>query len=150
MLQFEERIIDQRVDLEMIEDFEEPHAADTLAEEPAEHAVLGPDVAVFGRDVLDDVVGGRAQDVFGAVRLMLGNAGGADIALEEFDCFGDLLHQRRRRGAHQRDAQPAEKLQQRSGGAHDRIGIWCGEFVDPQRRALLIPLLGGRLLRRRC
>ena len=80
MLQFEQRIVDQRIDLGVLEDLEEAHAADALAEEAAEHAVLRPDMAVFGRDVLDDVVGGGAEHVFGAVRLLLGNAGRADIA----------------------------------------------------------------------
>ena len=95
MLQFEQRIVDQRIDLGVLENLEEPHATDALAEEAAEHAVLRPDVTVFGRNVLDDVVGGGAENVFRAVRLLLGNAGRADIGLEEFDRGGDLFHQAR-------------------------------------------------------
>ena len=68
-----------------VEFLEEADAADALAEETAEHAVLGPDVAIFGRDVLDDVVGRRAQNVFGDIGLLLRNAGRADILLEELD-----------------------------------------------------------------
>ena len=75
VLQFEHIVIEQRVLLQPRQFVEEPHAADPLAEEPAEHAVLGPDVAVFGRDVLDDVVRGRADDVFGGVGLRFGDAG---------------------------------------------------------------------------
>src|SRR5262245_17225347 len=62
VLQFEQWIVDQRILQRLVQLLEEPHAADTLAEEAAEHAVLGPNVAVFRRDVLDDVVGGRAQN----------------------------------------------------------------------------------------
>jgi hypothetical protein len=39
-------------------------------------------VAVVGRDVLHDIVGGGAQDVLGAVRLMLWDAGRADVLFE--------------------------------------------------------------------
>ena len=75
VVQFEHRVIDQRIEFGVIEQLEEAHAADALAEEAAEHAVLRPDMTVFGGNVLDDVVGGSAEDVFGVVCLLLGNAG---------------------------------------------------------------------------
>jgi hypothetical protein len=55
VLQFEQRIVDQRVLECLLEFLKEAHAADTLTEKAAEHAVLRPDVAILGRDVLDDV-----------------------------------------------------------------------------------------------
>jgi hypothetical protein len=67
MLQLEEVVIDDRVLLEPRELVKEAHATDAFAEETAQHAVLRPDVTVLGRDVLDDVVGGGAIDVFGGV-----------------------------------------------------------------------------------
>ena len=70
VLQLEQRIVDDRV-LRAFQLLEEPDAADALAEEAAEHAVLGPHMPVLGRDVLDDVVGGGAEHVFGGVRLLL-------------------------------------------------------------------------------
>src|SRR5258708_36005559 len=56
VLQLEQRIIDQRILERLLQLFKEPHAADALAEEAAEHAVLSPDVPGFGRDVLADVI----------------------------------------------------------------------------------------------
>ena len=146
MLQFENRIVDQRIDLEVIEDLEKPHAADALAEKSAQHRILRPDVTVFGRNMLHDVVGGRAQNVFCGVGLMLGDSRRSDVALEKLYRVGDLLHQACKRRAHQRHAQAPEQLQQRPGRAHDRIGVGRHQFVDAQHRSRR---LGQRLRQRR-
>ena len=93
LLQLEHIVIVQRILLEPRELVEESHAADPLAEKTAQHAVLRPDVAVFRGDVLHDIVGGGADDVFGGVGVRLGSAGGADVLLEELDGVGHNLHQ---------------------------------------------------------
>ena len=134
VLQLENRVVDQRVGLEMIENFEKPHTADAFAEETAQHRILRPDMTLFGRNMLHDVVGGRAQNVFCGVGLIFRDPRRSDIGLEEFHRVGDLLHQARKRRAHQGDAQAAEQLQQRPGGAHDRIGIRRHQFVDAEHR----------------
>ena len=121
MLQLKQGIVDQRVLERLIQLLEEPDTADALAEEAAEHAVLRPDMTILGRDVLDDVVGRGAQNVFRDVGLLLRNAGRADILLEELDRVRDLLHQARERGAQQCDAQASEQQQQRPCRAHDRV-----------------------------
>ena len=69
MLQFEQGIIQNRIDLGLLDLIEKTDAADTLSEEPAQHAVLGPDLSLVVWDVLDDVVGGGADNIFGGVRL---------------------------------------------------------------------------------
>src|SRR5215831_20842392 len=91
VLQLEQVIVDNGVLLEPRELVKEAHAADALAKETAQHAVLRPDVAVLGRDVLDDIVSGRADDIFGGIRLRFRDAGGANVTLEKFDGVGDLL-----------------------------------------------------------
>src|SRR5262249_46788508 len=96
MLQLQQIIVDHRVLFEPRKLVKETHAADALAEETAQHAVLRPDVTVFGRDVLDDIVGGGADDVLGGICLRLGNASGADVLLEKFDGVGNLLHEARK------------------------------------------------------
>src|SRR4051812_27837602 len=101
MLQLEQRIVDQRIDLGMLQDLKKTDATHTLAEEAAEHAVLCPNVAILSRDVLNDVVSGRAENVLCAVGLLFRDAGSADIALEKFDRCCDLLHQACERGAQQ-------------------------------------------------
>ncbi len=75
VLQLKHVIVEQRVLLQSRQLIEEAHATDALAEEAAQHAVLRPYVAVFCRDILDDVVGGGADEVFGRIGLSLGNAG---------------------------------------------------------------------------
>jgi hypothetical protein len=69
VLQLKNVIVDQRVLLQTRQLVEEPHATDALAEETAQHAVLCPYVAVFRRDILDDVVGGGTDEVFGRISL---------------------------------------------------------------------------------
>src|SRR6266446_1159493 len=149
VLQLEEVVIDDRVLLEARELVKEAHAADAFAEKTAQHAVLRPDVTVLSRDVLDDVVGGGANDVFGGICLGLGNAGGADVLLEKFYGVGDLLHQARERRAGKRDAQAAENKQERAGGAQDRIFVRGDELVDPHLRDAHLEDRLRRLSRRR-
>ena len=134
MLQLENRIIDQRIGFEVVENFKETHAADAFAEKTAQHRILGPDVAVVGRNMLHDIVGGRAQDVFRGIGLMFGDPRRADVGFEELHRVGDLLHQACERGAHQCHPQTPEQLQQRTGRAHDRIGVGRNQFVDAQQR----------------
>src|SRR5262249_17522813 len=93
VLQLEQIVIVQRVLFEPCQLVKEAHAANTFAEEATEHAVLRPNVPVLGRNVLDDVVGGGADNILGGICLRLGNAGGADVLLEELDGVGALLHQ---------------------------------------------------------
>ena len=95
--------------------------------------------------MLHNVVGGSAQDILSAVRLLLGYSRRANIFFKEFNRFCHLLHQCRKRRSEQRNLQPAEQLQQWSGSPHDRIGIGGGEFVDAQGRPL--PACMGRHLR---
>ncbi|MET4795898.1 hypothetical protein ABIF64_008076 [Bradyrhizobium japonicum] len=95
VLEFEDRIVDQWINLQMVEDLEETDPADTLAEEPAQHRILRPDVALLGWDVLHDIVGSGTQDVFRCVGLVLGYARGTDVLLEELDRVCNLLHQTR-------------------------------------------------------
>src|ERR1700712_3059655 len=64
VLQLEHKIVGRGIELEMVEYLEEPRAADAFAEKAAEHRVLSPDVALFGRNMLHDIVGGGAKDVF--------------------------------------------------------------------------------------
>ena len=132
VLQLEHVIVEQRVLLQARQLIEEAHAADAFAEEAAQHAVLRPDVAVFCRNILDDVVGGGADEVFGGICLSFGNAGRANVLLEELDGLGNLLHQGRERSACKRDAQAAEHQQQRTGRPQDRIFVGGNEVVDPQ------------------
>ena len=66
-MQFQHGVVDERIGLGALELLEEAHAAGALAEEAAQHAVLRPDMPVLGRDVLHDVVGRGAEDVFGDV-----------------------------------------------------------------------------------
>ena len=51
--------------------------------------------------------------------------------LEELDRVGDLLHQARERGAHERDAQPTEQQQQRPGAR--MIGLAFGATSSSTR-----------------
>src|SRR6266542_226171 len=95
VLKFEDRIVDQGSNLHMVEDLKETDAADALAEEPAQHRILRPDVTLLGWDVLHDIVGSGTQDVFSGVGLVLGNARRTDVLLEEFDSVCDLFHQAR-------------------------------------------------------
>ena len=132
MLQLEHRIVNQRIKLVVVENFKEPHAANAFTEEAAQHAILGPNMPVVGRDMLHDVVGRGAQDVFGAIRLLFRDAGRPDVFFEEIDGFGGLLHQRRERDARQRNAQTAKQQQQRPGRTQDRISVRCHQFVDPK------------------
>ena len=92
VLQLQERVVDDRVGLGAVELLEEAHAADALAEEAAEHAVLRPELAVAGH-VLDDVVGGGAEHILGGAHLLGGEAVRPHLPLEILDRLGDLLHQ---------------------------------------------------------
>src|SRR5260370_38081735 len=131
VLQLEEVVIDDRVLLEPRELVKEAHAADAFAEETAQHAVLRPDVTVLGRDVLDDVVGGGANDVFGGICLGLGNAGGADVLLEKFYGVRDLLPQARERRAGKRDAQAGENKPERADEPQARTFLRAATVVGP-------------------
>jgi len=86
----------------------------------------------LGRNVLHDVVGGGAQNVFRGVGLLLGNP--ADrMALEEISrALGDWLHQGSQRSADQGDEQPAAGLPAAAGprAYHDRIGVRRSQFVE--------------------
>ena len=99
--------------------------------------------------MLHDVVGGRAENVFRGIGLVFGDAGRADVVLEELHRVGDLLHQARERRAHQRHPQTSEQQQQRPGGAHDRIGVRRDQFVDPQQRPVGAPMAAADRCRRR-
>src|SRR6516165_6565274 len=119
---------------------------------------------VVGWNMLHDVVGGRAQDVFRAIGLVFRNTRGPNISFEEIDSFGHLLHQRSERGARQSDAQATKQQQQWAGGSHDRIGVRRHEFGNRQGsyrrggRGLRVdgccrgrdPLFWGRRRRCRC
>jgi hypothetical protein len=131
VLQFQDVVIEQWILLEPGQFVEEPDAADAFAEEAAQHAVLGPDVTVFGRDVLDNIVGGCADEVLGGIGLLFRNAGRADVSLEEFYRFCDLLHQGRKRCSRKCDAQAAEQEQQRTGRAQDWVFIGGDKLVHP-------------------
>ncbi len=113
--------VDGRVLLGAVELLEEFDAAGALAEEAHQHAVARPDVAVLGRQVLHDVVGGGGERVFGDLHLIGGRAGRARIALEGLDRLRHLIHQRPGAGARQRGAQTPQGQQQRGGRAHQRI-----------------------------
>ena len=52
------------IELCLVEHLEKSYAAGALAEEAAQHAVLRPDMAIFGGDVLDDVICCGTQDIF--------------------------------------------------------------------------------------
>src|SRR5260370_36507922 len=64
VLQLEHKIVGSGIKLEMVEYLEEPYAADALAEKAAQHRELSPYVALFGRNMLHDIVTGCAKDVF--------------------------------------------------------------------------------------
>jgi hypothetical protein len=74
VLQLEHIVIQQRILLEPRQFVEKSHAADAFTEEPAQHAILRPDVTVVCRDVLDDIVSRGADEVFGRVGVGFGNA----------------------------------------------------------------------------
>ncbi len=100
MLQFKHRIIHQRIHLEAVQNFKKPDTADPLAKKPTQHAVLRPHVAFVRRNVLDDVVGCRAKNIFGGVGLLFGNSGGPNVGLEKFHGVRDLIHQACERRSH--------------------------------------------------
>ncbi len=91
-LEFEQVVVARRVDPGAVEFLEEADASGQLAEEPAQHAVLRPDMPFVRRDVLHHVVGRGADDVFGNPRLVGRGAGGAGLLLEILDGRRDLLH----------------------------------------------------------
>ena len=131
VLQLEHVIVEQRILLQPRQLIEEAHAADAFAEETAQHAVLRPDVAVLCRDILNDVVGRGADEVFGRICLSFGDARRANIFLKELNGLGNLLHERGERSACERDAQATEHQQQRTGRSQDRIFVGSDELVDP-------------------
>ena len=149
MLQLKQGIVDQRVLERLVQLLEEPDTADALAEEAAEHAVLRPDMTILGRDILDDVIGRGAQNVFRDIGLLLRNAGRADIFLEELDRVRDLLHQARKRGAQQCDAQASQQQQQRPRRAHDRVLVGRRQFIEPELRGTRFVFRGLRRRRGR-
>ena len=75
MVQFQHRVVDERIELRLVQHFEESHPAGALAEEAAQHAVLCPNMTLFGGNVLDDVIGRSTQDIFRAGCLLLRNSG---------------------------------------------------------------------------
>ena len=147
MLQFQHVEIGARIALQPFELLEEIHAAETLAEEARGHAVARPQMAVVGRYVLHDVVGRRANEIFGDIGLLRRDAGAANILVEKGDGGGDLLEQALEIGAERGDAQAPEQMQQRAGGAQNGIGMLRDERVEIQilgalqgrSRLLLLP-----------
>src|SRR6201986_4676710 len=109
VLKFEYIIVEQGILLETVEFVEKSHATDAFAEKPAQHAVLRPDMTIFGRNVLDDVVRGGTNNVFRSVGVSLRDACGADILLEELDAVRDNFHQVCKGGARKSHAQAAEQ-----------------------------------------
>ena len=110
MLQFQQRIVDDGIELCLVEDFEKSYPAGALAEETAQHAVLRPDMTIFSGDVLDDVVCRGTQNILCVSCLLLGNSSRSNILLKELDCLGNLLRQARKRRAQKSDAEAPKKL----------------------------------------
>jgi hypothetical protein len=75
MVQFQNRVVDERIELGLVEQIEKSHAPGSLAEKAAQHAVLRPNMTIFGRNMLDDIIGCGAQDIFRIGCLLLRNAG---------------------------------------------------------------------------
>ena len=136
VLKLEHIVVEQGILLQSRELVEKSDAADAFAEKPAQHAVLRPDVPVLGGDILNDVVGGRANDVLGGVGLSFGGARGADVFLEEPDAVRHDLHQVREGSARKSDPQTTEQEQQRAGRSQNRVLIGGDELVDCNRGRL--------------
>ena len=134
MLQFENRIVRQRICFEPVQNFEKPNTANPFAKKPAEHAVLSPHVPFVCGNMLNNIVSGRAKNIFGGVGLLFGNSRGPNIGLEEFHGIRDLVHQACERRSHQRNPKSAQQLKQRSGRPHNRVGVRGDEIVDSQCR----------------
>ena len=83
MVQFQDRIIDERIEFGVVKHLKKSHAAGTLAEEAAQHTVLRPNMTLFRGNVLDDIIGRSTQDVFRVGCLLLRYAGRANVLLEE-------------------------------------------------------------------
>ena len=155
MHQFEQVVIDRRIGLGLVEHLEEAHAADALAEEAREHAVLRPDMPVVAGDVLDDVVGGRGDDVFRGLRGFVRDAGGADFMLEGLDRLADLAKELGEGRVGEVGAHPPEQEQERAGGAQQRVGVRREQLVAARqglaaagrRRGGLLALRDRRSLR---
>ena len=84
---------------------------------------MRPGVTLFARNVLDDVVGGRAEHILGDARLVFRNARAADPLVEFLDRVGDLVHQIGEVRAHQRNAQASEQKEKRARRLNDRIVV---------------------------
>jgi len=112
------------------------HSADSFAEKPAQHAVLRPDMAVLGRDVL-----GRYRQQWRRIRYLAVLAWASETPPERISFSKNLMlseddfHQVRKGGARQSDAQATEQQQQRTGRPQNRIFIGSDELVDGLSRA---------------
>ena len=113
-----------------VELLEETHAADALAEEAAQHAVLRPDVAVFA-GMFWTMSSAVAESAYFATRICSAGNPVRQLLLEFLDRLGHLLHQRHGRRPHDVGAEPSEEQEQRPRRAHDRA------FVGLGRRAAL-------------
>ena len=133
MHQFEQIVARRRIGERLVQFLEEADARRAHLEELRQHAVLHPDMPVGARQVLDDVVGGAAQRVFGDLRLFAGaRRHRHDLLLELGDGLRDMVHQRHGLHVDDMQAQPPEQDEQRRGGLGDRVG--GGELHRVARR----------------
>ena len=126
--------IDRGILLGALKLLEETDAAHPFVEEANQHAVLRPDPAVRGRQILHDVVGGGGERVFRRLDLIVGSAGRARVDFELLDRLRDLIHELARARAHQRCAQAPEHDEERSGRAHERARGHRDEVDGHMRR----------------
>ena len=120
--ELEQVVARRRIGERLVQLLEEADTRGAHLEELRQHRVLHPDAAVGAGQVLDDVVGGAAQDVFGDQRFLRVDAGRHDLLLEFGDRLRHIVHQRNRLHVDDVQAQPAKQDQQRRGGLGDRVG----------------------------
>src|SRR6516165_7392552 len=92
VLQFKHVVVHRWFGLEAVELVKEANAAYPFAKEAAEHAVSQPLGPILVRDILDDIIGGCADDIFGRLCLFRRDSRRADSLVEKVDRQGDLLH----------------------------------------------------------